>query len=137
MISVEFKAKGHKNVKATHASTLEITKQDFVTETGDCVVLVCSELGSSDLPEEFKRALKRNDAVVLLEIYVDNYYEKIIGKGSSDFILNSDSLVFRTSDYIDPRTVMIKANKSARDLDRDLINELKKGREATVRLSVF
>jgi hypothetical protein len=137
MISVTFKARGHENVRATHATTLEITKQDFVTKTGDCIILVNSELGASDLPDEMKEALRRRDAVVLLELWVDELYDRVIGKGSPELVLSADSIVFRTSDYIDPRTVMIKANKSARDINRELINELKKGKEATVRLSVF
>ncbi len=137
MISITFKARGHGNIKATHASTLEITKQDFVTETGDCIILVASELGASDLPDDMKEALKRRDAVVYLEIWVDEFYDKVLGKGSPELVLSADSMVFRISDYIDPRTVMIKANKSARDINRELINELKKGKEATVRISVF
>ncbi len=137
MISVTFKARGHKNIKATHPSTFEITKQDFVTETGDCIILVDSELGASDLPEDMKEALKKRDAVVLLEIWVDEFYDRVLGKGSPELVLSADSMVFRTSDFIDPRTVMIKANKSAWDINRELINELKKGKEAVVQLSVF
>ncbi|MGB9674949.1 MAG: DUF371 domain-containing protein, partial [Nanopusillaceae archaeon] len=30
--------KGHKLVKATHKSTLEITKDNFLTERGDCII---------------------------------------------------------------------------------------------------
>jgi hypothetical protein len=31
-------AVGHPNVLATHEKTIEITKEDFLTPTGDCII---------------------------------------------------------------------------------------------------
>ncbi|HIP75502.1 MAG TPA: DUF371 domain-containing protein, partial [Thermococcus paralvinellae] len=36
---------GHENIKATHKSTLEITKEDFLTPRGDCIICIKADKG--------------------------------------------------------------------------------------------
>ena len=45
-------------------------------------------------------------------------------------------MVFRASEYVDERTVMVSADASAEDLDRDLVAELASGADLTVTLRV-
>lgn len=64
---------------------------------------------------------------------VDDYFDYVIGMGSSRLTLsNNNKLIIRRSSYIDDATLMIKANKAAINLDRRLIDRLKKGSPLTV-----
>ena len=40
---MKFSILGHENILATHKNTLEFTKDDFVTKTGDCIVGISSD----------------------------------------------------------------------------------------------
>ena len=126
MEKIEFYAYGHEAIKATHKSTLEITKDPFLTERGDCIIGIRSSMACNDLPNNMKNLIKSNDARVILVIDVDGFREYIFGYGSEKLTLKSDtSMVIRKSTYIDDRTLMIRANKSARDISRKLVNSIK------------
>ena len=45
---------GHKNVRATHRTTLEITKDEELSVRGDCIVAVAADKGFFDLKPKFK-----------------------------------------------------------------------------------
>ena len=45
-----FEAWGHVNVRATHRSTFEVTREPSLTPRGDCIVGVSSEVGAAGLP---------------------------------------------------------------------------------------
>ncbi|MBP2142895.1 hypothetical protein J2127_000036 [Methanococcus voltae] len=142
-LKLKFKAKGHKNVKSTHKSTLEITKEDYLTPAGDCIVAINSSMAINDLPEEFKEQLKQGKSLKITlecknnktnEIYIDT----IISKGSKDLILNHDTdMVIRKSTHICPRTLSINADKSAKNLNRDLINCLEEENELLIEFEII
>ena len=46
-------AKGHENVKSTHKSTLEITTEEHLTCTGDCILGICADKSMKNFPEDF------------------------------------------------------------------------------------
>jgi len=128
--------KGHKNVRATHRSTFEITTEDFLTPRGDCIICVSADKALRDLNEEFKRALKKG-AKLLIRIKVGELLDEVTAHGSPGLNFKSEvSMVIRKSDYVDDRTLAIEANKSAGDIDRELVKKLKRGEEATVELIV-
>ncbi|WP_423792588.1 DUF371 domain-containing protein [Methanocaldococcus indicus] len=130
------KAKGHKNVSGTHKTTLEITKDNYLTKTGHCIIGIMANKSMLDFPEEFKEKL-RNAKKIVVEIEVDNIKEVVVGEGHKDLILNHPTdIVVRKSSYICPRTLMIKANKGAKDLNRELIKKLKEGKELTFKIIV-
>ena len=52
-----FRAWGHENVRATHRSTFEVTKDDYLTPRGDCIVGIRSEAAARDLPEWLRMLL--------------------------------------------------------------------------------
>ncbi|RLF18714.1 MAG: DUF371 domain-containing protein [Thermoprotei archaeon] len=133
-----FKARGHPNIRAEHPSTLEITKDPFVTLRGDCIVAVKSEKAALDLSSEFKRLAASEGSLILLTLSVDGLSDTVEGYGSPNLSFTDPrSLVFRKSEYVCGRTVMVRANKAARDLDRRLIRALRDPEsEVTVTLTV-
>ena len=123
------KAKGHKLIKATHKSTLEITKENFLTEKGDCIIGINSTHSVKDLPQDLKEHLL-NEGKIKIEIKVDDLIDIIIAYGSKNLKLsNEKSIVIRKSDYIDDRTLAIYSNKSAKDIDRRIIEKLKEEKD--------
>ncbi|OYT25862.1 MAG: hypothetical protein B6V02_02780 [Thermoprotei archaeon ex4572_64] len=126
-------AKGHRNIKATHRSTVEITKDNYVTERGDCIIACSASKALSDLNSELKSIIKRDDALVIIVIKVGDVTDYIIGKGSSKLTLSSDrKIIIRRSSYIDDATLTIRANKAAKDINRELIDKLVRGEEIKV-----
>lgn len=122
MIIEELITYGHKNIRATHRSTLEITKEDTLTSRGDCIIGVKANKSCKDLSEDLKKAIKREVPVKMI-IEVNNFRDEIIGYGNENLILTDPiSIVVRRGNYICPRTLMISANKAAFDLDRRLIS---------------
>ena len=40
-IAIEtLEAYGHRNIRATHRSTFELTKDDYLTHRGDCIIVL-------------------------------------------------------------------------------------------------
>ncbi|AWR98909.1 DUF371 domain-containing protein [Metallosphaera hakonensis JCM 8857 = DSM 7519] len=118
---------GHKNVLARHRTTLEITREDFLTPRGDCIICISADKGAIHLSEEVKRIL-RQEGYGYLVIIKDDMIEVIKGRGSDRLTFSSDiKMVVRKSDFISDGTILIKADKSARDLRRDLVPRLREG----------
>ena len=87
----------------------------------------------NDLPEEIKDHIKTDNEKIELILETDNFSDKIVGYGSSKLTLDHPSdMVCRKSDFACSRTLMINADKAAKDLDKNLINELKKGSKLKV-----
>jgi len=123
------KARGNKLIKATHKSTLEITKDNFLTERGDCIIGINANYSVKDLPEDLKDHLL-NEGKIKIVIKVDDLIDDIIAYGSKNLLLTNDrSIVIRKSNYIDDRTLAINSNKSAIDINRKLIEELRKEKD--------
>ncbi len=124
-LTLIFIAKGHENILATHKSTLEITKHSHLTKRGDCIIGVTSNMSTRDLSDMFKNMLRSSSTEVLVTFRVRNLVDQVSCTGHPDLILdNPSSIVIRKSDYIDDRTLCINANKSARDINRELIKKL-------------
>ena len=126
MIAIDIiKSYGHINVKATHRSTIEITRENFLTVRGDCIIGIKSNKSAYDLSPEVKELIKKR-ANVYLVLKVKDKVEIIHGVGDPRLTLeNKEKIIVRKSDFISDATVMIKADKSAKDIRRDLIDELK------------
>ncbi|HII09292.1 MAG TPA: DUF371 domain-containing protein [Methanosphaera sp.] len=128
-----FFARGHENVTSLHKSTFEITTDESLTLKGDCIIGVKSGVTLNDLPEEIKDHIKTDNEKIELILETDNFSDKIVGYGSSKLTLDHPSdMVCRKSDFACSRTLMINADKAAKDLDKNLINELKKGSKLKV-----
>ncbi len=117
-----FRCFGHKNVSASHKSTLEFTVDENLTVKGDCIVGVKATSNLSDIPELMKKQLRKTRSKVSVVVKVNETCEEIIGEGSSNLKLSGkDAMIIRKSDYICSRTLMINANKAANNLSRQLI----------------
>ena len=128
--------RGHENVRATHKSTLEFTREDYLTPRGDCILCIESDRGINDFGEDFKAAL-RAGRKLLIRIRVGDLTDEVIAEGSPDLILDHDySMVVRKSAYIDARTLAVRANKAARDIDRRIV-ELLRNPETTAEVELI
>jgi len=130
-------ARGHEHVSAEHASTLEVTSDDFLTPAGDCILAIEADRVPADFDAEFVEACRETDVRIRLTIEAGGYTETVTGSGHPDLTFEGDrSHVCRTSDYVDDRTVMVEADGAATDVSRDLVAALADGAEATFTFSV-
>jgi hypothetical protein len=117
---------GHENIIAVHPSTLMFTREKQLSKTGDCVVGIASDKALADLNQKFKDKLKQPNAKVTIIIEAEGLTGQINAFGSPKLILTHPTdMVVRKSDYICNRTLAIRADKSANDLPRDLVEKLK------------
>ena len=124
-----FSFKGHKNIRATHKYTFEITKEDFVTEKGDCIIGI-KGFSNKEFQEKTKK-LPRFSKISYF-IFSSNYYDRGFGYLEKPKEPSEVSFVARRSKFIDERTGLIKSNKTAQTLNRKLINELKQEKKAYI-----
>jgi hypothetical protein len=142
-IETTVRARGHANVSGTHASTLEVTAEDFLTPAGDCIVGIDADTTPAGLPDAFREAARSREARITAELEAREAAtdgartETVSGRGHPELTLESDtSMVVRTSEHVDDRTVLVDAGKAAADLDRDLVEALAAGAELRVVLRV-
>ncbi|MEM0439788.1 MAG: DUF371 domain-containing protein [Sulfolobales archaeon] len=129
-------ARGHRNIRATHRTTFEITREDSLTPRGDCIIAISANKSIRDLDPELRDRIKRGWAVAIA-IVVNNIWDMAIGYGDPGLELSDPvKIIARRSTYIAPNTIMLRSNKAAVDLRRDLIDLLKKGEEATIYIAV-
>ncbi|ARM75027.1 DUF371 domain-containing protein [Acidianus manzaensis] len=133
MISYDsFTIYGHHNVLALHETTLEFTKENFLTPRGDCIIGINSTKAIKDLDNKVKEILKNNGyGYVILK--VGNYLDIIKGRGDEKLTFSNEiKMIIRKSTFISDSTLLIKADKSAKDINRDIINLLKQGNKGLV-----
>ena len=119
-------AYGHKNIQATHQSTLEITKEPQLSKRGNCIVAVSADKALADLTAEFKECLRRRNSKITMLIEVGEIADVVNAIGSPKLPLtHSTDMVIRKSNYICNRTLAINADKAACDLPRELVEKLK------------
>jgi hypothetical protein len=119
-------AYGHKNIQATHKSTLEITKEAELSEKGDCIIGVSANKAIADLSLELKENLRRENAKMTMLIEAGEVVEVVDALGSPRLILTHPlDMVARKSSYICNRTLAIQADKAACDLSRKLVEKLR------------
>jgi hypothetical protein len=129
-----FTARGHPLITSLHGSTLEITKDPEVGPKGNCIIAVSSSRGCRDLSEGVKRAIWEGSEMYLL-LKIGDVAEEIRGFGHPDLELSHpDEMVFRKSEFISPRTVLIRSDRSASDLSREFVEMLRNRSEVQVTL---
>ena len=128
-------AKGHENVLSLHKSTFEITKDKDLSLSGDCIIGLDIDKSMEDFPKEFKEKLANDDTKVIVELKTPNASDSIEGFGHHDLTLSHPTdIVCRKSTFVCSRTLMIKSNKAAIDLNRDLIKDLANGESMEVNI---
>lgn len=138
MMSEIITAKGHENVTARHRTTLEITKESELTLKGDCIVAVCADRSLNDLTQDFKDSLRDDSTTLQITLSCGGLEDRITARGHPDLIhTHPTDMVVRKSGFICPRTLAIKADKAASDLNRELIEKLKQKKNVTIHLEIF
>ncbi|WP_128905503.1 DUF371 domain-containing protein [Halorubrum amylolyticum] len=144
------RAVGHEHVTAEHASTVELTTDDWLTPAGDCIVGVEADRAPRDFSPEFRESCQDSGATITARFAVGDpgddgvdsddpsHVDEFVGRGDPDLALLDDrSMVGRTSDYTDDeRTIFVDGDGAAADLDRDLVDALAEGAPLTLRLEV-
>ena len=137
-MNFKIKAKGHENVLSLHKSTFEITKDNDLSLSGDCIIGLDIDKSMEDFPEEFKEKLANDDTKVIVELKTPNASDTIKGYGHHDLTLSHPTdMVCRKSTFVCSRTLMIKSNKAAIDLNRDLIKDLANGESMEVNIILY
>jgi hypothetical protein len=130
-------ARGHERVQAAHQSTAEVTSDDYLTPAGDCIVAVAADRTPADFDAAFVAACRDAGATVTATFEADGHVERVVGRGHPELSFESDrSMVCRTSEYVDDRTVMVGADRAAGDLDRALVAALADGADCRFTLTV-
>ncbi|OIB59215.1 DUF371 domain-containing protein [Natrialba sp. SSL1] len=130
-------AQGHENVSAEHASTFEVTTDDYLTPAGDCILAIDADRAPADFDPNFIDACQDADASISVTIEADGHTETVTGRGDPALeYTNERSAVGRTSEYVDDRTIMVGAEFAAEGFDRDLVEALAAGADVTVTLTV-
>jgi len=125
-VTEKIRAYGHEEVRSTHETTFEITKEKSLTERGDCIIAVGATKGVKDLDPRFREAVKSKASRIKITVEVGRLKEVVKAKGTPRLLLTDPSdLVVRKSDYVCGRTVAIGADKAAQDLSRELVEKLK------------
>lgn len=130
-------ATGHENVTAEHRSTFEVTSDDWLTPAGDCIVGVDADAVPATFDDAFVDACRSREATVAVTLRADGHEDRVEAHGHPELTFGSDrSMVVRTSEYVDDRTVAVGADAAAADLDRDLVAALAAGADLECVLAV-
>ncbi len=130
-VTVVISARGNENISSLHKSTFELTKEATVTKQGDCIIGIESTRAALDLPVEFKKVARKEEARMTITIEADGQIDTVKAKGSPKLTFtHPKDLVVRKSHYVCGRTLAIGANKAANDLSRGLVERLKDPRQA-------
>ncbi len=125
MITIRFE--GHENILGTHFNTFEFTKDSYLTKKGDCIIGVNSVFEFGNLAQRLKenRAQIKIRGIISVNFSGKLYQDEFFGILNPNFDVNSKEIVFRKSNFDSPRTIAIRCNKSARELNRKMIQILK------------
>jgi len=116
---------GHENILCTHNSTIEITKDKSLTKKGDCIIGVNASKACNDLTLEIKNQIRSGKKFKVI-LNVEDIQEYFYGFGNKKLrLLDKKDMVFRKSNFICDRTVLISCSKSSNELSRDLTRTLK------------
>jgi len=131
------RCRGHPLVLGTHPTTFEVTREEHLTENGNCIVGVGADKGCVGLSKEFKECLAHDDAVLVTRLLAGGVEAVIRSRGADGLLLDHPTdMVWRRSTFTCGRTIGICSDQVAATLPRALIDALKSGAEMTVTLTV-
>lgn len=132
-----FHSTGHSNVTSLHKTTLEVTRDPEIGKTADCIIGVSADAVMSDIPEIIREALKNEETQIKLVLKTENASDVVKGYGHPSLTLDHPTdMVCRKSNYTCSRTLMIQADKAACDLNPQLVEDLKQGKDLEVKIIV-
>lgn len=139
MIAVDrVKAVGHPLIRATHTSTFEVTREPTLTVKGDCIISVNADKGAAHLSDHFKRLATKDSTRILILLISHGLVDTVRAYGSVQMTFTDErSFVVRRSSFVDGRTIAVRSEKAAADLDRTLIRQLQLSSPLTVVLIAY
>ena len=118
-------ANGHPNILGTHSSTIEITRAPDISRRANCVIGVRATMGLADLSSAFKKLAKSSTTEIVITFECGGKIDTVHAWGGPGLTFSHErDMVIRTSDFMCPRTLAIRADKAASDLNRELIQQL-------------
>lgn len=132
MHSYSFTARGHPNIKATHKTTLEFTKDKEVTPKGDCIVGVDADYDLFEIKQFIAPANKK--VKIILE--VGGVVEELEGKINPNFE-DDKEIVLRKTGFLSKRTLLVHSTKSAQSLKRKMVNKLADSKQKIIITLLF
>lgn len=136
MVQDEIIFYGHHNVLCNHKRTIEVTKDNYLTMKGDCIIGINANKGCYDLNEKLKRNLKKNETFIKFEIVVESENYEFHGYGNDKLtLLNKHELVLRKTEFTCNRTAAIKCNGASSDVPPDMVRLLQQGRKGILRIT--
>jgi len=125
-----FRGKGHPNIRASHRTTLMVTRDSELTLRGDCIVAVEVGKGSRDFDQRIKDAMRKRGARIRLTLETGGIVFEVSGRGDPELTLSHPTdMVARKSGYICDRTLFIEADKAACDIPPSFLKLLQKGEQ--------
>ena len=121
----EVTAYGHPDIRATDNSGFAIVKTANPEKYQKAIIAVKADKACKDFDRKFKNSLKSGKKIEIT-IEADGIEDKITAFCSPAFTLtSSEEIAVRKDDRIDGKTIGILANKSAAELDQDLVEKLR------------
>lgn len=118
-------AYSHENILGTHNTTIEITKINNLTKKGNCIIGLNATKACMDLNPDLKKKIKKGDKIKIT-LKIENLQDSFYGYGNKKLkLLDKNDMVFRKSNYICDRTVLINCTKSSKEIKREIIEKLK------------
>jgi hypothetical protein len=126
MIYDEIEFYGHPNVLATHHKSIEITKDDYLTPEGNCIIGIKANKACINLNPRLQKIIKNDNIPILVEIIVGDDKFQINGFGNKNLtLIHQHDVVIRTSNFVCSRTALIKCDKASIHIPREIISKLK------------
>ena len=121
-----FHAYGHPAIRSTHPRTLEITTEEHLTRGGDCIIAVNASKGLADLPRDIRKTLSTAGGMARITLLVGSHRFTVEGAGAMGLSHSHPTdIVVRKSGFVSDRTLMVKADKAAVDISRDMVQLLR------------
>ena len=115
---------GHPFIQCIHKTTIELTKDNYLTKKGTCILGIKASKACYDLNPLLKKKIKNGEKIDVI-IKVDEISDSFCGYGNNKLtLLSKKDIVFRKSAFICDRTILINCTKSSNELSRSIIKRL-------------
>jgi|SRR5208337_1793366 len=129
--------RGHPLILGTHPTTFEVTREEHLTSTGNCIIGIAADKGCAGLSPGFRELLAHDDAVLTTRLECGGISVEIRSRGSDQMTLDHPAdMVWRRSTFVCGRTIGILSDQVAAGLPRELVKNLVTGKEMIVALTV-
>jgi uncharacterized protein len=113
-------------VRSAHPTTIEVTTEVHLTESGDCIVGVGASKGCAQLDARVKEGLRREGSRVTIRITVGGRTFVVKARGDPRLgLTHPHDMVIRKSEFVSDRTLAVGADGASNDIPREIIRMLK------------